>query len=168
MRTLLAKQYNEDVAAKPDDDTECLTNLFGSAKKGKAGKIKAGRLLFSDLFLNNKGELKKVGIDHMTEVKFENTISRTTADVTPRQIERVIRGAEFGLNLIYEVKDEETMIQDFEILKNGFKLLQYDYLGGSGSRGYGKIHLKDLEAYPVIGEVSEAVMEQCNELLQEI
>ena len=158
MRTLLAKQYNEDVAAKPDDDTECLTNLFGSAKKGKAGKIKAGRLLFSDLFLNNKGELKKV----------ENTISRTTADATPRQIERVIRGAEFGLNLIYEVKDEETMIQDFEILKNGFKLLQYDYLGGSGSRGYGKIHLKDLEAYPVIGEVSEAVMEQCNELLQEI
>lgn len=104
----------------------------------------------------------------MTEVKFENTISRTTADATPRQIERVIRGAEFGLNLIYEVKDEETMIQDFEILKNGFKLLQYDYLGGSGSRGYGKIHLKDLEAYPVIGEVSEAVMEQCNELLQEI
>ena len=153
---------------KPDDDTECLTNLFGSAKKGKAGKIKAGRLLFSDLFLSNKGELKKVGIDHMTEVKFENTISRTTAVANPRQIERVIRGAEFGLNLIYEVKDEETMIQDFEILKNGFKLLQYDYLGGSGSRGYGKIHLKDLEAYPVIGEVSEAVMEQCNELLQEI
>lgn len=168
MRTLLAKQYNEDVAAKPDDDAECLTNLFGSAKKGKAGKIKAGRLLFSDLFLSNKGELKKVGIDHMTEVKFENTISRTTAVANPRQIERVIRGAEFGLNLIYEVKDEETMIQDFEILKNGFKLLQYDYLGGSGSRGYGKIHLKDLEAYPVIGEVSEAVMEQCNELLQEI
>ena len=60
------------------------------------------------------------------------------------------------------------MIQDFEILKNGFKLLQYDYLGGRGSRCYGKIHLKDLEAYPVIGEVSEAVMEQCNELLQEI
>ena len=86
----------------------------------------------------------------------------------PRQIERIILGAEFGLNLIYEVKDEETMIQDFEILKNGFKLLQYDYLGGSGSRGYGKVHLKDLEAYPVIGEVSEAVMEQCNELLQEI
>ena len=91
MRTLLAKQYNEDVAAKPDDDAECLTNLFGSAKKGKDGKIKAGRLLFSDLFLSNKGELKKVGIDHMTEVKFENTISRTTAVANPRQIERVIR-----------------------------------------------------------------------------
>lgn len=50
MRTLLAKQYNEDVAAKPDDDTECLTNLFGSAKKGKDGKIKAGRLLFRICF----------------------------------------------------------------------------------------------------------------------
>ena len=33
MRTLLAKQYNENVAKTPDDDAECLTNLFGSAKR---------------------------------------------------------------------------------------------------------------------------------------
>ena len=37
MRALLAKRYNEDwIAETPDDDAECLTNLFGSAKKGKS------------------------------------------------------------------------------------------------------------------------------------
>ena len=33
MRTLLAKQYNEVVAANPDQDAECILTLFGSAKK---------------------------------------------------------------------------------------------------------------------------------------
>ena len=170
LRTLMAKGFSDSVSAmigKHDDDPEIVLRLFGNAKK-TVQEHRNSRLIFSDMILSNMDELKQLDIHSATEVKFENTISRTTADATPRQIERVIRGAEFGLNLIYEVKDEETMIQDFEILKNGFKLLQYDYLGGSGSRGYGKIHLKDLEAYPVIGEVSEAVMEQCNELLQEI
>lgn len=36
MRALLAKRYNEDwIAETPDDDAECLTNLFGSAKREK-------------------------------------------------------------------------------------------------------------------------------------
>ena len=35
MRSLLAKKYNEGyVASTPDDDADCLTRLFGSAKKG--------------------------------------------------------------------------------------------------------------------------------------
>jgi CRISPR/Cas system CSM-associated protein Csm3 (group 7 of RAMP superfamily) len=32
MRALLAKEYNEDIAKKPDDDAECLLRLFGCAK----------------------------------------------------------------------------------------------------------------------------------------
>ena len=45
MRTLLAKQYNERIAASPDEDAECIISLFGSAK----GTVKTGRLLFSDM-----------------------------------------------------------------------------------------------------------------------
>ena len=48
MRSLLAKRYNEFKAEKPDDDAECLTDLFGSAKKGQ---VKTSRLLFTDMFL---------------------------------------------------------------------------------------------------------------------
>lgn len=162
MRSLLAKQYNQYVAEKPDDDADCLTNLFGSAKKNN---VKTSRLLFSDMFISNMDELKHAGLTGATEVKFENSISRTTAVANPRQIERVVRGALFPVQLIYEVKEEEHMLQDFEIIKQGFRLLEYDYLGGNGSRGYGRIKISDLQAEVVIGDVSEEIMEQCNEIL---
>ena len=166
MRSLLAKQYNIENAAKiPDEDADCLTSLFGSSKKGQ---VHVGRLLFSDMFLQNKEELSKLNIYRATEVKFENSISRTTAFANPRQLERIIRGAEFGLNLVYEFVDNETMLQDFEILKNSFRLLQYDYLGGSGSRGYGKVVFKDLNLDTVIGEVDEEILEQCRNMLADL
>lgn len=162
MRSLLAKQYNQYVAEKPDDDADCLTDLFGSAKKNN---VKTSRLLFSDMFISNMDELKHAGLTGATEVKFENSISRTTAVENLRQIERVVRGALFPVQLIYEVKEEEHMLQDFEIIKQGFRLLEYDYLGGNGSRGYGRIKISDLQAEVVIGDVSEEIMEQCNEIL---
>lgn len=162
MRSLLAKRYNEFKAEKPDDDAECLTDLFGSAKKGQ---VKTSRLLFTDMFLENMDELKRAGLTGATEVKFENSISRATAVANPRQIERVVRGAVFPLQLIYEVEDEEKMISDFQILKEGFELLEYDYLGGNGSRGYGRVKIADLEAVSVIGEVSGEILGQCNEIL---
>lgn len=165
LRTLLAKMYNTTAAAKPDYDNACLTALFGSSKKGD---VHVGRLLFSDMFLQNKEELRKCNIYRATEVKFENTISRSTAVANPRQLERVIRGAEFGLNLVYEMSDPESMLQDFDILRNGLRLLQYDYLGGSGSRGYGKVAFRDLDAKVVVGEVDEATLEQCRKMLAEL
>ena len=165
MRSLLAKRYNTVLATTPDDDAECLTSLFGSAKKGN---VRTGRLLFSDMLLGNWEELKKQGLTSKTEIKFENTIKRTTAVANPRQIERVIRGSEFPLYLVYEVVDEETLKKDFEILREGFRLLEYDYLGGSGSRGYGKIKIKNLYAEAVIGEVDPDVMEECQQILAQV
>ena len=69
---------------------------------------------------------------------------------------------------MYEVKDEETILKDFQILTEGFRLIQYDYLGGNGSRGYGKVRFCDLHAEAVIGEVSETVMEECGKLLSQV
>lgn len=164
MRALLAKQYNTVLAKTADEDAECLTGLFGSAKTKKESRI-----LFTDMFLDNLEELKRAGLTSATEVKFENSISRTTAVANPRQIERVVRGAQFPMQLIYEFSDEidsDTMLQDFRILKEGFKLLEYDYLGGSGSRGYGRVKFLDLDAEPVIGDVDDTLMEQCRAILE--
>lgn len=164
MRALLAKQYNTAIAKTADDDAECLTNLFGSAKSKKESRV-----LFTDMFLDNLDELKRAGLTGATEVKFENSISRTTAVANPRQIERVVRGAQFPMQLIYEYTDktdEETLLQDFCILKEGFKLLEYDYLGGSGSRGYGRVKFLDLDAEPVIGDVDDELMEKCRTILE--
>ena len=164
MRALLAKQYNTVLAKTADEDAECLTGLFGSAKTKKESRI-----LFTDMFLDNLEELKRAGLTSATEVKFENSISRTTAVANPRQIERVVRGAQFPMQLIYEFSDKidsDTMLQDFRILKEGFKLLEYDYLGGSGSRGYGRVKFLDLDAEPVIGDVDDTLMEQCRAILE--
>lgn len=164
MRALLAKQYNTAIAKTADDDAECLTNLFGSANSKKESRV-----LFTDMFLDNLDELKRAGLTGATEVKFENSISRMTAVANPRQIERVVRGAQFPMQLIYEYTDktdEETLLQDFRILKEGFKLLEYDYLGGSGSRGYGRIKFLDLDAEPVIGDVDDELMEKCRTILE--
>lgn len=164
MRALLAKQYNTVLAKTADEDAECLTGLFGSAKTKKESRI-----LFTDMFLDNLEELKRAGLTSATEVKFENSISRTTAVANPRQIERVVRGAQFPMQLIYEFSDEidsDTMLQDFRILKEGFKLLEYDYLGGSGSRGYGRVKFLDLDAEPVIGDVNDTLIEQCRTILE--
>lgn len=163
MRSLLAKRYNTTMAKTPDDDAECLLSLFGSAKK----PVRTGRLLFSDMIMCNWEELKEQGLTSRTEIKFENSISRTTAVANPRQIERAVRGSEFELNLIYEMTDETQMEEDFKILKEGLRLLEYDYLGGSGSRGYGKIKFKDLEATAVIGDVSDTVLEKCQHILND-
>lgn len=77
-----------------------------------------------------------------TEVKTEVAIDRITSKANPRQIERVPAGAEFALELMINVFDEDS--EDL-LIKNtlrGLKLVQDDSLGGSGSRGSGKVVFK--------------------------
>lgn len=163
MRSLLAKELNEQVAQKPDDDCELITRLFGSAKKGE---VKPSRLIFSDMSLANESELREAGLQSMTEVKFENTINRATAVANPRQIERVIRGSEFDLSIIYNAEKAEEVTDDFKTLSEGLKLLENDYLGGNGSRGYGKVKFKDLKATVVTGSLDESIIGECNKLIE--
>ena len=160
LRTLLAKQYNKEVFTSHKDDAECIVNLFGgSAESGK--RAKNSRLIFSDMFMANYKELPNRG----TEVKFENTINRLTAIAMTRQIERVIRGAQFDLDIVYDVEPDADVIEDFKLLVEGFKLLQYDYLGGHGTRGYGKVRLENLCADAVAGDVDYDVVDECNRIL---
>ena len=114
----------------------------------------------------NEKELSELGLQSLTEIKFENTINRATAVANPRQIERAIRGTLFDLDIIYEVEKEEEILEDMGILAEGFKLLQYDYIGGNGSRGYGKILFKNIRADVVVGDVDGRIMEECQELLR--
>ncbi len=162
MRSLLAKEYNTEFAKKPDDDAPCLTRLFGCSKENH---VKRSRLLISDMFLANEKELRSQGLQGFTEIKFENTINRATAVANPRQIERVVRGTQFDIDIMYEMESQDEVIEDISILAEGLKLLQYDYLGGSGSRGYGKILFHDIKANAVVGTVPEEILTQCNNIL---
>lgn len=169
IRTLLAKKYNEAVV-NPDNDAECIRRVFGSAKKDKDNKVHASKIIVSDMFLLNEDEIRNRGIESFTEVKFENSINRATAVANPRQIERAIKGLQFGIDMIYEVENgkEDEVIDDIKLLAEGMKMLEYDYLGGSGSRGYGKVQFFDMTAKVVIGALDDSVVAEVNEVLAQI
>lgn len=169
IRTLLAKKYNEAVV-NPDNDAECIRRVFGSAKKDKDNKVHASKIIVSDMFLMNEDEIRNRGIESFTEVKFENSINRATAVANPRQIERAIKGLQFGIDMIYEVDNgkEDEVIDDIKLLAEGMKMLGYDYLGGSGSRGYGKVQFFDMTAKVVIGALDDSVVAEVNEVLAQI
>lgn len=160
MRALLAKAYNPTVV-NHNDDSEKISRLFGSSTNDK---LMTSRLIFSDMILDNYDELHSKGLDSITEVKFENTISRTTSVANPRQIERVIRGSKFELNIIYDVLEDyqDQALDDIKILVEGMKLLQYDYLGGGGTRGNGKIKFSNVTADTVIGELPQELEDMIN------
>lgn len=175
MRSLLARQRNQKISGNMDEDEEGILRLFGSAKNGN---VRVGRLIFSDLFLAEQDSLESP-----VEVKFENSINRLTAVANPRQLERVIPGTQFNLKLLYELKDttdrekekhaeyyqgteEEWILKDFESLIDGLKLLELDYLGGSGTRGYGQVRFCNLSAGLVYGdEALEKYADQLNNQL---
>lgn len=144
MRTLLAKMTSESyILHSIDNDSVVLKRLFGFAGKNRAAPA---RLQFFDLFMTEKSKalFENVETDtYMGEVKFENTISRTTGSANPRQIERVPAGAEFQFKVVYNVESEEEAEEDFKLFRQGIELLQADYLGGHGSRGYGRISFKN-------------------------
>ena len=170
MRTLLSRAYDKKYPCMPDDDDIRLLRLFGSAKKGE---VRQGRLIVSDLFLTNEAELRSLGLQTMTEVKFENGINRATAVANPRQIERAVRGSTFGMNLIYDIRDSspdstqalKEADEDMQTLADGFHLLTLDYLGGHGTRGYGKVCFKDIHLECAYGEVPEDKMKAWEKLL---
>ena len=63
--------------------------------------------------------------------------------------------------------DDYDMIDDVDTLAEGLRLLLFDYIGGSGSRGYGKIAFENIIAETVVGEVSEELLAQCNKILSQ-
>lgn len=163
LRTLLAQKYNAKPSASYDDDTPEILRLFGSAKKTA---VKRSRLLFRDMVLDNMDELRTFGLHSATEVKFENSINRVTAIANPRQIERVIRGTKFALNIVYDMQEADEAVDDMKLLAEAMQLLEFDYLGGHGSRGYGKVKISGIQLRPVVGEVSEGLLAQCQQVFK--
>jgi len=153
MRYLLAKQIHDGVLLhKPNEDNPAVLRLFGSsAAKGNEGKIFRARLKFNDSLLSNADELYGKHLSP-TEIKFENTIIRTTSIANPRQIERVISGSKFKFELFYEATNADEVVEDFENIKKALSLLEYDYLGGHGTRGSGRIKFCNLTACNKVGE----------------
>lgn len=124
------------------DNGEKVVKLFGSP--AGSDTVKPAYLSFWDCFLTE--DWKKI-IDKKqilpTEVKMENSIDRMTGTATnPRNTERVLPGSEFDFKLTVKQYDDEDVLKT---VLGTMKLLEMDALGGSGSRGYGRIEFKELK-----------------------
>lgn len=155
MRSLLEWYFNAfdengepaDVTKKNDENTKKIAKMFGNGKTIKdeklAKEIGPSRLSFADCYLVNKEEL--IEKNALTEEKVEVKIDRLKGSVGrggPRHMERVPAGAkfDFSLSLMKFSQDEDFQ----KIAALGMKLLELTNLGGSGSRGYGKIKFKNI------------------------
>lgn len=126
------------------DACEKIVKIFGSSGADVEENAGLGptRVSFADCPLSDAWrKLAREKRLSLTEVKSENSINRIkgTAE-NPRFTERVPAGAEFDFSVSLKMLGEEQEL--FDYLLTGLKLLELDALGGSGSRGYGKIQFE--------------------------
>jgi CRISPR-associated protein Csm3 len=132
------------------DQGRRILRLFGGAPEGAdqdsrlVTEIGPTRLAFWDCALDPVWvkEMKDDKNLLLTETKMENMIDRIRGVAEhPRNTERVPAGARFEFRLTVKVIDDEDLLDD---ILRGLRLLELTGLGGSGSRGYGKLKFTDL------------------------
>lgn len=125
--------------------------IFGVA--GERTFATPTRLYVRDTRLAEKSaeDLERLETEYpYTEIKWEAAIDRITSAAVPRQFERVPAGAVFGpLTMVFNFYEGENFAieDDVELLRRLFEameLLEDDYLGGMGSRGYGQVKFQGL------------------------
>lgn len=132
-------------------DSEKVNQMFGTAKKDNTLPSK---LIVRDAYLTEESVAQLEVCDALdmpyTENKFENTIDRVAGKAEhPRQQERVPAGAEFAVEMILNIWDDDNEKELIAMLEEGIRLIENDYLGGSGSRGYGQVKFEDVN-YTVV------------------
>ena len=129
---------------------EKVNNLFGiTESKANNTSNQPSKIIVRDAMLTEDSKLYLLGCDNLdmpyTENKYENTIDRVTAKANPRNMERVPAGAIFNAEFIINVWDNDDENELIAMFEKGIRLLENDYLGGSGSRGYGQIKFGEMK-----------------------
>ncbi|HOD52940.1 MAG TPA: type III-A CRISPR-associated RAMP protein Csm3 [Candidatus Cloacimonadota bacterium] len=134
--------------------------VFGNIEHSKDTNFMPTRVIFRDSHIigvikefnkesftindihTNIEEIRELMGSDFVEAKTEVTIDRLSGTVGgggPRQIERVSAGTVFAFEIILRSFENDNAEEHFKLLKKGLKLVENDALGGSGSRGSGKI-----------------------------
>jgi CRISPR-associated protein Csm3 len=136
------------------DNSDVILRIFGTANSGE-GKWQGGptRLIVRDAPLDPEWarKIRDQGLA-LTEEKQEVSIDRIQGkakDGGIRRTERVPAEARFSLDMRFKVFDldgdgGERDKECLNYLVEALKLLENDALGGSGSRGYGRMQVENL------------------------
>lgn len=151
LRSLYAKYLgSSDIKSDSTKEFSKIANLFGYSGDDKKAILTP--IIVRDAIMKHNDNIYDY---ELTEEKVENTIDRLTGTSNSglRNIERVPRESLFLLEIIYddyEIKDDNNKLNSNAFdqltqLKLAMDLLEDDYLGGSGSRGYGQIKFVDIK-----------------------
>ncbi len=139
----------DQLSGQQVEQGKTLLKLFGGAPEVNklheewVAEIGPTRLAFWDCSLKPDwvADMRRKNL-LLTETKMENTIDRIRGVAeNPRNTERVPASALFDFQLTLKVHDDEDLL---ETVLMGLRLLELSGLGGSGSRGYGKLRFRKL------------------------
>lgn len=143
--------WGSDKKGQYADDDPILRAFGTTHKQWRGGPT---RLLVRDAYLDPvwADSIRDQGLA-FTEEKMEVSIDRIQGkakDGGLRRTERVPAGARFELDMVFKVFDwngdgGQTDRDCLNRVLEGLKLLERDALGGSGSRGYGRVRVKNLK-----------------------
>jgi CRISPR-associated protein Csm3 len=151
--------FNEDQdPLRPDDP---VLRIFGTPAKREAWTGGPTRLIMRDAALEEAWRKMAFARGALTEEKTEVVIDRVAGkalDGGLRRTERLPAGAAFEVEAVFRLFDWEGDggSRDHDCLNwllQGFDLLEQDALGGSGSRGYGRVKFDKLTLVAPDGSV---------------
>jgi CRISPR-associated protein Csm3 len=143
---------------EPDDPVQ---RIFGTPAKKETWQGGPTRLICRDALLNAsyRDDVLKRGLGYTedkTEVVIDRIAGKAHDKVGPRQTERVPAGALFDAEFVFRLYDtDDGGARDRQCLAwfiQGLDLLELDALGGSGSRGYGRVRFENLTIIAFDGE----------------
>ncbi len=150
LRSLLSYRYGKienNTMAFVDKD---LQKIFEPVE---TDEISMSRCIFRDFNLTEESKellTSKLGPGTYTEIKAENKIGALSGKAeSPRFIERVPAGAEFSGEIVLNAFDGDDVEKMEKFIYESLGLLEYNYLGGSGTRGYGRVKTDHNKFEPV-------------------
>jgi CRISPR-associated protein Csm3 len=136
MRCLLEQSLGFDRVSEQG----IVAEIFGSLKAEKPT-----RLIVRDSKLSSEWQEKYINGEWDVELKYEVTIDRRTGVVGggggggPRNTERIPAGIEFDYEMNMLMFEGDDIEKNKKTIGEGLDLVEKTFLGGKGSRGYGKV-----------------------------
>jgi CRISPR-associated protein Csm3 len=120
------------------DDPQSLSCFLYGNSKGDENQRPSRIIVRDGEMVTDPDTIKETDMLY-TETKTEVAIDRITSAANPRQFERVPAGIEFNLEMVINVFEETNRDELVNTALRSLMLVQDDYLGGNGSRGYGQV-----------------------------
>jgi CRISPR-associated protein Csm3 len=156
IRSMLEYKYKRGEDGSPygcglDLNTCPVCTIFGPHRNVRH-QLGPTRIIVRDASLSEKSlrdwEAARSEGQDFTETKTETMIDRNTGMAyrgSLRTQERVNAGTEFQLSITLRIFEGDSEDRITGLVKEGIDFINKDYLGGSGTRGYGWVEVKDIE-----------------------